>query len=120
VTAVEKGQLAHERVEAAVGREQVAKSHGEQCGCSARPDEQGKVSQIAPADDSLSDLIGNVHCLFLRKDCDALMSDAVLKGRLDDRLPRRNLLSLKNQTLGQSVLRIDSAKGAIAALRDWP
>jgi hypothetical protein len=66
VTAVEERQLAHEFIEAAVGREQVAKSHGEQCGRPTRPDEQGKVSQIAPADHSLGNLIGNVHYLFLR------------------------------------------------------
>ncbi len=67
MAAVEEGKLTHEIVEAAVGREQIAQGHGKQRGGSARPDEQGKMSKIAPADHSLGDLIGNVHYLFSRK-----------------------------------------------------
>jgi hypothetical protein len=67
MAAIEEGQLAYELVEAAVGREEVAKGHGEQSGGSTGPDKQGKVSEIAATDDSLGNLIDNVHCLFLRK-----------------------------------------------------
>jgi hypothetical protein len=73
MTAVEEGQLAHEVVEAAVGREKVAKGHGKQRGSPSRPHEQGEMGEIAAADDSLSDFIGNVHCLFLRKNRVELM-----------------------------------------------
>lgn len=67
MAAVEEGKLAHERIEAAVGREEIAKRHGEQRGGSARPDEQGEVSKITAADDGLGDRIKKVHGLFLRK-----------------------------------------------------
>ena len=64
MTAVEEGQLAHEFVEAAVDREQIAQGRREQSGSPARPDEQGEMSKIAAIDQSLGDLIENVHCLF--------------------------------------------------------
>ena len=66
MTTIEERQLAHELVEAAVGREKVPQSHGKQGGSPARPDEQGEMGEITAADDSLSDPVENVHDLFLR------------------------------------------------------
>ena len=57
MAAVEEGQLAHERIEPAVGREQVAQGHGKQGGRPARPDEQGQMGKIPAPDDSLGDLV---------------------------------------------------------------
>ena len=67
MAAVEEGQLAHERIEPAVGREQVAQGHGKQGGRPARPDEQGQMGKIPAPDDGLGDLVEYVHDLFSRK-----------------------------------------------------
>ena len=67
MAAVEEGQLAHERVEPAIGREQIAQGHGKQSGRPARPDEQGQVGKIPAPDDGFGDLVKHVHDLFLRK-----------------------------------------------------
>ena len=67
MAAVEEGQLAHERVEPAIGREQIAQGHGKQSGRPAGPDEQGKVGEIPAPDDGFGDLVECVHDLFLRK-----------------------------------------------------
>ena len=64
MAAVEQGQLAHERIEPAVGREQVAQSHGKQGGGPAGPDEQGQMGKIPAPDDGLGDLVKLVHDLF--------------------------------------------------------
>src|SRR6476661_3650205 len=65
LSTVEDGKLAHEFIEPAVRREQVAQSHGQQRGGSDRPGEQNQMSKISPADHSLDDLIDCVHVLFL-------------------------------------------------------